>query len=65
MIPIRKTNGSPPLCINYCKLNQDTVEDPYQMPTVADLLDKVAGATWLSKIDLKKVFYQVPVQKKK
>ncbi len=32
------------------------------MPGVDDLLDKVAGTTWLSKLDLKKGFYQVPVQ---
>ena len=49
--PIRKTNGSLRLCIDYRKLNQVTVGDPYQMPRVDNLLDKVTGATWLSKID--------------
>ena len=60
---IRKTNCSLQLCIDYCKLNQVTVGDPYQIPRVDDQLDKVAVDTWLSKIDIKKGFYQVPVQK--
>ena len=58
IVPIRKTNGSLRLCINYRKLTQVTVRDPYQIPSVDDLLDKVAGAMCLSKIDLKKGFYQ-------
>ena len=62
MVPVRKTNGALRLCMDYRKLNQVTVSDPYQMPRVDDLLDKVAGATWLSKLDLKKGFYQVTVQ---
>ena len=62
MVPIRKTNGALRLCIDYRKLNQVTVSDPYQKPRVDDLLDKVAGATWLLKLDLKKGFYQVAVQ---
>ena len=30
---------------------------PNQMPRVDHLLDSVAGARWLSKLDLKKGFY--------
>ena len=35
--------------------------DPFQMPCIEDLLNQVAGATWLSKLDLNKGFYQVPL----
>ena len=63
MVLIRETKGSLRLCIDYRKLNQVIVGDPYLMPRVDDLLDKVVGTTWLLKIDLKKVFYQVPVKK--
>ena len=37
MVPIRKTDGSLRLCIDYRKLNKATVSDPYQMPRVARL----------------------------
>ena len=33
------------------------------MPMIHDLLDNIAGATWLTKVDLNKVFYQVPLDK--
>ena len=56
MAPIRKTNSSLRWCINYCKLNQVTVGYHYQMPRIDDLLDKVTGSTWMSKIDLRKGF---------
>ena len=36
-----------------------TRPDPFQMPMIHDLLDNVAGATWLTKVDMNKWFYQV------
>ena len=62
MVPVRKLSGLIRLCIDYRKLNNATKADPYQMPVVQDLLDDVAGATWLSKLDMNKGFYQVPLQ---
>ena len=59
MVPIRKTDGSLRLCIEYRKLNKATVSDPYQISQVDNLLDSVAEARWLSKLDLKKWFYQI------
>ena len=54
MVPIRKTTGSLLLCIDYRKLNQVTVGHHFQTFKFDNLLEKVAGATWLSKIDLQK-----------
>ena len=51
--------------MDYRKLNLITVGDPYQIPRVDDLLDKVTGphvVHMLSNIDLKKGFNQVPIQ---
>ena len=62
MVPFRKTDGSLHLCIDYRKLNAVTVGDPYQMPRVEDLLDQVAEARWLSKLYLRKGFYQIPME---
>ena len=56
MVPISKTNGSLHLCIDYCKLNQVTVGDPYQIPSVDDLLDRVAEATWFFFITRGSIF---------
>ena len=47
------------LCIDYRRLNSVTMEDPYEMPQISDLLDEVAEACWLSKFDLNQGFYQI------
>ena len=62
MVPVRKPSGAIRLCIDYRRLNQATVPDPYEMPRVEDLLDDVAEAAWLSKLDMNQGFYQVPPQ---
>ena len=60
MVPVRK-HGTKAirLCIDYRK--QATNADPFQMPLIQELLDNVAGAKWLTKLDMNKGFYQVPL----
>ena len=55
-------DGSIRMCMDYRKLNAVTIPDPYSMPLVDDLLDQVGESTYLSKLDLKKGFYQIPVK---
>ncbi len=62
MVPLRKRGTSAiRLCIDYRRLNSITRPDPFQMPMIHELLDNVAGATWLTKVDMNKGFYQVPL----
>ena len=64
MVPIRKCGTrAARLCIDYRKLNKATHADPFQMPLIQELLDNVAGATWLTKLDMNKGFYQVSLDK--
>ena len=51
MVPVRKKGTDRiQLCIDYRRLNEVTINDPFQMPCIEDLLNQVAGATWLSKL---------------
>ena len=50
------------LCIDYRKVNDVTIPDPYYIPTVDELIGKVGKARYLTKLDLAKGFYQVPVK---
>ena len=59
MVPVKKPDGSVRLCIDYRKLNSVTSSDPYAIPLIEELLDKVGNATYLTKIDLNKGFYQI------
>lgn len=48
MVPVRKPDGSVRLCIDYRKLNSVTCPDPYEIPLIDDLLDKIGNAAFLS-----------------
>ena len=62
MVPVRK-HGTKAirLCIDYRMLNKATNAVPFQMPLIEELLDNVAGTKWLTKLDMNKGFYQVPL----
>jgi hypothetical protein len=49
----RKKNGDLHFCVDYSKLNDVTKEDCFPLPRTDDTLDTLAGAKWLSKLDLK------------
>ena len=61
MVPIRKPDGSVRLCIDFRKVNSATVPDPFAIPLIEDLLDQLGEARYLTKLDLNKGFYQIPV----
>ena len=49
------------LCVDFRTLNAHTVPDPYYIPLVEEFIDKIDEAKYLSKLDLAKGFYQVPM----
>ena len=57
IVPIVKSDGSIRMCVDYRKLNNVTVPDPYYIPIIDEL--KVAESRFLSKLDMAKGFYQV------
>ncbi len=62
LVPVRKPDGSLRLCVDYRKLNQQTVKEPYYIPSFNEMVEKVGGGRVLSKIDLAKGFHQVVVK---
>jgi hypothetical protein len=62
--PVRfvpKKNGDKRLVTQFQALNAVTVRDPFPLPSIVDLLDDLAGASWLSALDLLKGFHQIGV----
>ena len=49
------------LCIDYRKLNAVTTPDPFAIPLIDCLIDQLGEATSLTKLDMNKGFYQIPV----
>eukprot|EP00730_Choanoeca_flexa_P009230 TRINITY_DN12614_c0_g2_i1.p1 TRINITY_DN12614_c0_g2~~TRINITY_DN12614_c0_g2_i1.p1 ORF type:complete len:1337 (+),score=253.89 TRINITY_DN12614_c0_g2_i1:1150-5160(+) len=58
---VRKSDGSLRLCIDYRRLNSETVKDKYPLPHMHDLLDRLATAKFFTVMDLRSGFWQVPL----
>ena len=59
----KKSDDSRRSCGDYRELNKCTIPDKYPLPTIHDLLDKLAHSTIFSKIDLLKAYHQIPIAK--
>ncbi len=60
--PVRKANGDIRLCVDFRRVNELTVKDPYYMSVLEELLMKVGGSKCLSKLDLTKGFHQLAIK---
>jgi serine protease inhibitor ecotin len=61
IVLVPKSDGSLRLCTDFRKLNALTVADPFPMPRVESLIDKVGKAKFLTKLDATRGFWQVPI----
>lgn len=59
---VKKKDGSYRFCVDYRKLNSCTVRDSYPLPYVSNTLDKLRDARYISTLDIKSAFWQVPVK---
>jgi hypothetical protein len=58
---VKKEDSSLRLCVDCCKLNSPSKVDPYPMPRVDDLIDRVGQSMFITTLDLKNGYWQVPV----
>lgn len=61
LVCVKKRNGEIRLCCNYSRLNDATAPDDYPMPDCAAILNKAAGSRFISTIDLKNFYFQIPL----
>ena len=61
LVIVSKKDGGVRTCVDYRAVNAVTEPDPYQMPLIEEILDMLASATFISKVDLTKGFHQIPV----
>ena len=60
-ILVPKADGTYRLCTDYRKVNSVTKTDTYPIPRIDDCIDKVGNSKIVSKFDLLKGFWQVPL----
>ena len=59
IVVVRKKNGDVRLCVDYRKLNQQTIKDSYALPNLEESFSALAGSKWFSVMDLKSGYYQI------
>lgn len=59
---VKKSNGKNRLCLDSRQLNRITKKDSYPLPRVSAILDNLKNAKFLTTIDLKSAFWQVPLE---
>ncbi|GBG63348.1 hypothetical protein CBR_g37705 [Chara braunii] len=59
---VRKKNKDLRLCIDYRKLNAQTIRNVGPLPRIDDLLERLGGAKFFSKLDLKSGYHQLEIQ---
>ena len=62
IVIVKKKDGSDRICVDYRKLNQITIFDPEPMISTEDLLHKLNGSKYLTKLDLSNGYWQVPMK---
>lgn len=59
IVVVRKKNGDVRLCVDYRKLNLQTIRDAYALPNLEESFSALAGSKWFSVMDLKSGYYQI------
>jgi len=59
MVP--KADGTLRLCTDFRKVNNCTVPDPFPLPRIEDLIDRVGKVKYLTKLDMARGYWQVPL----
>jgi len=62
VVMVEKADGTKRVCVDYRKLNCVTFFDPKPMPTAEEIFAKLSEDRFLSKFDLSKAYWQVPVR---
>ena len=56
-----KADGTQRMCFDYRKVNTVTLTDSFPIPRLEDCIDRVGKSRYVTKIDLLKGYWQVPL----
>ena len=58
---VNKSDGTPRFCTDYRKVNAITKADAYPIPRIDDCIDRIGRAKYITKFDLLKGYWAVPL----
>lgn len=61
IVLVRKKQGTWRLCIDYRQLNEHSIKDAYPLPQIEHILNKLRGARYISTLDLRQGYWQIPL----
>ena len=58
----KKKDGTLRLCVDYKKLNEVTVRNSYPIPLITDIIERVKGANYFTKLDLRSAYNLIRIR---
>jgi len=59
---VHKKEGTLRLCVDYHALNKVTIKNRYPLPRIEELIDRLTGAKYFSKINLYSGYHQIRIK---
>lgn len=64
VVLVKRKDGALRTCIDFRKLNKQTLRDAYPLPNIEDMMHDMSGAKYFSSLDVMSAFWNVPVAEK-
>ena len=61
LFTLRKS-GELQFCVDYRALNAMTIKNRYPLPLITEIMDRVTGAEYFSKIDIKEAYHRIRIK---
>ena len=59
---VPKKDGSLRLCVDYRGLNKVTIKNRHPLPLISEILDRLSGARYFTKLDLKDAYHRIRIR---